>query len=303
MATKITNLVIEAYLKCRYKGHLRMMGELGEPSEYELLLKKRRDVIHTAATAKLIGLHGENEVPTGLQLTAAVLRQAKPLLLDVTMENEEETVHFDALLRVAGPSQLGDFHYIPVLFHESERPSRELQSLLGLYGLILGAIQGKEPNRGILIHGRKIEVRSINLEKVGKHVRRLMRELREIQTGSAPGLILNAHCQICEFCQRCRAAAVSKDDLSLLRGMGEKEIHKYARKGIFTVTQLSCTFRPRKKGKRARKGQSHSAALQALAIREKTIHVFGTPAFPIPRKGSTSTSRGTQNAVSCTWSE
>jgi predicted RecB family nuclease len=60
--------------------------------------------------------------------------------------------------------------------------------------------------------------------------------------------------------------------------MGEKEVKGYARKGIFTVTQLAHTFRPRRKGKRAvqRKNKRHHA-LQALAIRDKRIYIFGTP--------------------------
>src|SRR5262249_3925364 len=53
------------------------------------------------------------------------------------------------------------------------------------------------------------------------------------------------------------------------------------RKGIFTLTQLSCTFRPRKRAKRVKRtGHPHYAALQALAIREKKVHVYGTPELP-----------------------
>ena len=69
-------------------------------------------------------------------------------------------------------------------------------------------------------------------------------------TSSPPQLILNNHCSICEFHQRCHDQAVREDNLSLLRGLGEKEIRKLSRKGIFTITQLSCTFRLRKRGKR-----------------------------------------------------
>src|SRR6516165_7939198 len=60
--------------------------------------------------------------------------------------------------------------------------------------------------------------------------------------------------------------------------MGEKEIKRNARKGIFTVTQLSYTFRPRRRPKWARAApRPHSFALQALALREKKIHINGTP--------------------------
>ena len=47
------------------------------------------------------------------------------------------------------------------------------------------------------------------------------------------------------------------------------------------MTQLSCTFRLRKRGKRVKAQQRpHYSALQALAIREKKIYVLGTPKLP-----------------------
>ena len=56
--------------------------------------------------------------------------------------------------------------------------------------------------------------------------------------------MLNAHCGQCEFQARCRNLAKEKDDLSLLANMSAKERQKLRSKGIFTVTQLSYTFRP-----------------------------------------------------------
>jgi predicted RecB family nuclease len=108
-----------------------------------------------------------------------------------------------------------------------------------------------------------------------------MEEIKAIQGTGPPPLTLNNHCPICEFRHRCHAEATAKDDLSLLQGMGEQEIRKYRRRGIFTVTQLSCTFRPRKQTTQAKqKRQLHQHALQALAIREKKIHVLGHPELP-----------------------
>ena len=82
----------------------------------------------------------------------------------------------------------------------------------------------------------------------------------------------------CEFQSRCRLKAVEKDDLSLLAGMSEKERQKFHSKGIFTVTQLSYTFRPRWRPKRMRdKQEKYHHSLKALAIREKKIHIVGNP--------------------------
>ena len=34
MATKITRAIIESYLNCKYKGHLKLAGEGGTKSDY-----------------------------------------------------------------------------------------------------------------------------------------------------------------------------------------------------------------------------------------------------------------------------
>ena len=40
------------------------------------------------------------------------------LILDAVIENDLLSIRVDALKRVPGPSDLGDFHYIPILFGE-----------------------------------------------------------------------------------------------------------------------------------------------------------------------------------------
>jgi predicted RecB family nuclease len=69
--------------------------------------------------------------------------------------------------------------------------------------------------------------------------------------------------------------------LSLLRGLKEKELKRYRRKGLFTLTQLAHTFRPRRIGKRSNRPSSHRYhALQALALRDKRVYVLGAPEVP-----------------------
>ena len=101
-------------------------------------------------------------------------------------------------------------------------------------------------------------------------VRAEIQEMR--QSEIAPKLTLNDHCPLCEFRARCCAKAAADDDLSLLRGMSEREIRRHNSKGIFTVTQLSNTFRPRRRNKRVKAlAFPHSFALQALAVRENKV--------------------------------
>ena len=108
------------------------------------------------------------------------------------------------------------------------------------------------------------------------------REPVRLSNSTPPDLVLNRHCGECDFQARCRKIAVEKDDLSLLAGMSAKERQKLRSKGIFTVTQLSYTFRARRRCKRWKSQQpGYSHALKALAIREKKTHVIGRPTIEL----------------------
>lgn len=97
-----------------------------------------------------------------------------------------------------------------------------------------------------------------------------------------PDIVLNRHCVECKFQARCRQKAMDSDDLSLLSSMTGKERQKFRDKGIFTVTQLSYTFRPHRRPKRFRdKQEKYHHSLKALAIREKKIHIVGSPELRI----------------------
>ena len=62
-----------------------------------------------------------------------------------------------------------------------------------------------------------------------------------------PKMNINNHCQICEFGDECLNIAIEKDDLTLISGLDNKKIKKLHNKGIFTINQLSYTFKPRRK--------------------------------------------------------
>src|SRR6185295_19921603 len=60
-----------------------------------------------------------------------------------------------------------------------------------------------------------------------------------------------------------------------------KDIRSHGRRGVLTLTQLAHTFRPRHETKSPdqRKVRRYHA-LQALAIRDQRLYVFGTPVVP-----------------------
>jgi predicted RecB family nuclease len=283
MSTKITRAVLEGYLECTYKGRLRLTGEPGEESDYQKMTTEQEAQVRALSFTRLLARHPEGEVCRGARLTVADLGRRAPLVLDATIEDEEASLRFDGLMRVEGASRLGDFHYAPVLCQAGPTIRRQTRQLLAVMGRVLGAVQGRQPAAGLVVIGPDCRRTKVNLTaKLNRRAGDILEGLKRMQAGqNGPVLTLNDHCPECEFRNRCRAEATAKDDLSLLRVMCEAELRAHRSKGIFTVTQLSYTFRPRRKSKRARgEGQPHHAALQALAIRDRKTYVLGKPEVP-----------------------
>ena len=282
MGRKITREVLESYLHCKTKAHLKLAGQQGIMSDYEALLLARRQEVRQQAIAKILARHAEAEVPRDIPLTVAALRSGQPFVLDATLEDDLLSLVFDGLKRVAGASKLGDFHYVPMLFHGGQRVGKEQKLLLQLYGLLLSQIQGQVPSSGMIWHGSECRTTRVRLNADLRKSERLLREVKEVVSiESPPRLFLNRHCQICEFRQRCHEQAVQEDNLSLLRGLGEKEIIKQNKKGVVTVTQYSYTFRLRRRKARQKvRTQKHCYALNAMAIRSQTIYVHDKPNLP-----------------------
>jgi len=207
------------------------------------------------------------------------------LAIDLTTraDNLESTVH--AVERVASRGPGEPTQFIPMRFIYTEKLNRDDRLLLAFDALVLSENLGREVGLGKIVHGDA----SVTLEvKTGALTSRAQKLTETIdamlRSDSPPDLALNRHCVECEFQSRCRQKAIEMDDLSLLSGMTENERTSHRSKGIFTVKQLSYTFRPRKTPKRAKNpAQRRYMALQALAIRENTVYVHGHPQLPFSK--------------------
>ncbi len=282
MEPRITREALESYLACKLKGHLKLKGEQGTNCDYEMLMREVRVGHAQKASKRLEAGQREGEVQRNLEVTPTVLKKGSQLILDGTVNGDTFSIRLDGLKRVEGLSRLGSFHFVPILFVAEEKLRPEQRRLLEVCGLILGDIQGKQPAYGIVIRGKQLTSSKVHFKEDTRFAKRVPEEVKKVLGASSPPpLILNDHCQVCEFRQKCQLQAVNEDNLSLLRGVGAKEMKSFARKGIFTITQLAHTFRPRRKGKRAESRSHHRYhALNALAIRNKFIYIFGTPQIP-----------------------
>jgi predicted RecB family nuclease len=282
MASRITDEVIDALQHCRLKAYFRLRGEEGTKSGYEELQIEQRAELRPKAIDKVRREYSKTDVATDVNLSAANLRKGTPFILSARLEDDRHAVLFDGLRKIDGPSTLGDFRYEPVIFSAARRVRASDRQQLAARAALLAGVQGALPGGGIVYLGRDSARTSIRFGPTLTAAENLLRDAERLQRADTPPkLLLNDHCRICAFRDRCRDQAIREDNLSLLRGISEKTIKRYARKGVLTLTQLAHTFRPRRRGKRTDaplKLRDH--ALHALAIRDRTIYVLGAPKLP-----------------------
>ena len=279
---KPTSALFEAYLKCPTKCYLRSTGQTGSGNAYAEWVREQNDAYRKEAVQRLVAVtEGEAAftTPGAANLKTATWR----LAVDLPLETETMASRLHAVERVPSQGRGRPAQFIPVRFVFFNKLTKDDRLLVAFDALVLSEVLGREVSVGKIIHGDdhatlKVKIASL----LGKCESRLGRCRRCWLAGSPPDLILNRHCAECEFQDRCRQKAVEKDDLSLLAGMSAKERKKLRSKGIFTVTQLSYTFRPRRRPKRLRdKREKYHHSLKALAIREKKIHIVGSPELKI----------------------
>ena len=88
MATKINRQILEAYLNCKTKAHLKLAGQQGIVSDYEGLLAETRQAVRQQAIGKILARNPEGEVARDIILTAAALREGPSFVLNATLEDD-----------------------------------------------------------------------------------------------------------------------------------------------------------------------------------------------------------------------
>src|SRR6266478_1413212 len=193
------------------------------------------------------------------------------------------TTCLHAVERVSSAGRGKPAQFLPIRFIFTNKLTKDDRLLLAFDALALSETLGREIAVGQIIHGEDHAKLKVKTSALAGEVRQRLEKIAALLSNpTPPDLVLNRHCAECEFQTRCRQKAIEKDDLSLLAGISEKERKKLHSKGIFTVTQLSYAFRPRRRPKRLRdKREKYHHSLKALAIREKKIHIVGSPELKI----------------------
>lgn len=302
---KITPPLFGAFLKCPTKCWLRAIGEPPSGNAYAEWIETQNESYLAREVERLLAMSPEEEValpPDMENLKAAKWRLISSRTVRAQMDScvLESCLH--AVERVPSKGRGKPAQFIPIRFVFTNKIGKDDNLLMAFDAFVLAESLGRKVSVGKIIHGEDSATRKVKTSALAAEVRKCFAKIAALLSSPAPPeLVLNRHCTECEFQTRCRQKALEKDDLSLLSRMSEKERKKLHSKGIFTVTQLSYTFRPRRRPKRMRgKLEKYHHSLKALAIREKRIHIVAARNWRSKARASIWMLRDCRTAISTT---
>jgi len=279
MKARISPELFLDYLQCQYKVYLKATGKSGIKSDFQKLEIELKQEYVNRARDNLYKSYPADQISRSQKSLINAIKNNHELIINAHATIENLSVNFDALILVKG--KLAS-KYFPILFVYKEQIHRHDRLLLAFGGLVLAKILNCQTQFGRIIHGEAFTSTKVHIDKLISSLEPILSDIVAISKGtSSPQLRLNDHCQVCTFNDYCRHIATDNDDLSLLKGLRQKEIAKLNKKGIFSVSQLSYTFRPRKQRKKKQKlPLRFDPSLQALAIREDKIYIAQRPDIP-----------------------
>jgi predicted RecB family nuclease len=275
----VSSQLFESYLECSTKCWLRSRAEPAAGNFYAEWVRTQNETYFQDGLKRLLATLPESDRATAPPIPKIPKDVTWRLAIDVRWRTRDLESCPQAVERVPAEGRGRPAQFIPYRFEFANKLTKEHKLLLAFDALLLSEAVGREVNQGKIVHGDSHATLNVKTLGVAREVRKRINDMTALLAGnSPPDLVLNRHCGQCEFQTRCRTQAGEKDELSLLSGISEKDRKRLHGKGIFTVTQLSYTFRPRRRRRESRgKQEKHHHSLRALAMRENKIHAVGIP--------------------------
>lgn len=262
----IDNQILRDFIICKYKAYNRFNSVPGIKKDYELMQSEITNQLSSRFGESLkIRFGGETKISSELLLNGKYSK----LELGYTVRWNNYNLLIDAI-------EINSGTVIPYLFLMKEKISKYDKLLLTIQSLLFTKANNVEIDSGRIYYGKDMKTLKFKIQKLIPESLRIISELENLFTfKTEPILCQNNNCKSCEFEEFCHKKLVEKDDLSLLSSIDENDLKRYEKKGIFTVKQLSYTFRIRKRNERINtKNHPYYDSLQALALRDKKVYVF-----------------------------
>lgn len=118
----IDNNIFKSYLHCKYKAYLKLGGNNGNRSEYEIIQDEIKSQYKRDALKSVFSAYEE-----ATPLNSAIA-EGKKVIVGAHISYGNLQSYCDFIERIPGKSDLGAFHYVPVLLVEKDKLSKDLPS-------------------------------------------------------------------------------------------------------------------------------------------------------------------------------
>ena len=262
---QITAEILLSFLNCPYKAYRKWNSEYGKLSDFEQLSAEL-----TKSQKELFAekLSTENKLIRSL-LTDTDFKVTNGIIVNQELSNTNVELVLD------GIEFIDKNRIIPILITPFEKISKTDKLFLSFQAKYLQSEFHFQIEHCKIVYGKNLKETKFRLTTFSKVTKKSTVELNKILSQSnSPVFHRVIHCQICEFQNNCLEKLKERDDLSLLAGLKPKEILQKNNRGLFSVKQLSYTFKPKKNPYRKRK---FLPELKALAIREEKTFIQEIP--------------------------
>lgn len=261
----VTNDILHSFINCQYKAYLKGKLQLGSTSEYQILYTKLKQ-IQTDNFEKHFSTIREG-FSKNISFDNSFKKEANAL--NVNFVNENIDISLD------GIEFSGKNFFTPIFITPFEKVTRLDKLFLALQCTLIQTNFNIHAPFCKIIFGQNLKQTKFKVSTFSKAIKKISADLTKLLLNSnTPLFYKNQHCQICEFQNACLEKLVEKDDLSLLTSLKPKEIIQKNNRGVFSVKQLSYSFRPKKNPYRKR---TFMPELKALAIRDNKTFIQEIP--------------------------
>jgi predicted RecB family nuclease len=226
-------------------------GEPGSGNAYAEWVESQTASYVATQTARLLSESPKDESAVSPPLEnfkGGEWRLATDMVIQAELNSYTLESKLHAIERIPPEGRGTPAKFVPMRFIFTNKLGRDEKLLLAFDALVLLEAMGREISVSKIIHGEDRAILKVKTPALAGAVRKHVEKIAVLLSSTTPpDLVLNRHCGECEFQARCKQKAIEKNDLSLLSNMKEKERKKFNTEGTFTVTQLSYTFRPRRR--------------------------------------------------------
>ena len=276
----IDEFTLSDYFACRYKVAIKqglVSGQKAVPAEnldYEVEYRGR-------AIAMVLEKYPAFKKTDRRELAIGPHQKQESVVGQIVLTVDDLQCHLDGL-EVLKKTPRSRSTYAPILFAKFlATPSKHERRRLAFSAILIEKLLGSLPTIGRIVHGDAFKFTKVHLKKEIKEVSDAIQGIRAMgrSVDCESYFRLNRHCSECQYSVFCREKARRIDHLSLIGNIGEKEIKDLNAKGIFTVTQLAHTFRPRRTASN-KATVKHNHALRAKAILDEKVYVVQCGKLP-----------------------